>query len=193
VAPERGVSAITIAALAIADLHKGGWLGDIRKGRSRGTSNVGVIRGGEATNVVTDYAELKAEVRSHDPGFRQRVIAEFQRSLERAVHRVTNAAGDRGTVEIDGRQDYEAFRLAEDEPAVAAAQAAVRSIGREASFAIANGGLDANWIVAHGIPTVSLGCGQLNQHTVAEALDVGEFQDACRVALRLAAGCETIS
>src|SRR5262245_45148768 len=54
VCPERGVSAISIAALAIADLTKNGWHGLIEKGKHRGTSNVGYIHGGEATNVVTD-------------------------------------------------------------------------------------------------------------------------------------------
>jgi hypothetical protein len=33
---------------------------------------------------------------------------------------------------------------------------------------------------------VSLGCGQVNPHMVSEALRVPDFEDACRVALRLA-------
>jgi len=33
---------------------------------------------------------------------------------------------------------------------------------------------------------VSLGCGQLHPHMVSEALRVIDFEDACRVALRLA-------
>ena len=36
-----------------------------------GTSNVGFIHGGEATNVVTDRVSLRAEARSHDPEFRK--------------------------------------------------------------------------------------------------------------------------
>jgi tripeptide aminopeptidase len=56
----------------------------------------------------------------------------------------------------------------------------------EPDYAIANGGLDANWLTAHGIPTVTLGCGQNDIHTVDEWLDVDEFQKACRVALRIA-------
>ena len=70
VCPEQGVSAIAIASLAIADLVRGGWHGLVEKGKSRGTSNVGFIHGGEATNVVTDRVTLKAEARSHDPKFR---------------------------------------------------------------------------------------------------------------------------
>src|SRR5439155_1653392 len=48
--PDRGVSAIAITSLAIADLARDGWHGLIRKGNRRGTSNVGYIHGGEATN-----------------------------------------------------------------------------------------------------------------------------------------------
>src|SRR6185295_17115799 len=50
--PEEGVSAIAIASLAIAELVKGGWHGLVSKKEGEGTSNVGVINGGEATNVV---------------------------------------------------------------------------------------------------------------------------------------------
>jgi tripeptide aminopeptidase len=46
--------------------------------------------------------------------------------------------------------------------------------------------LDANWLNAHGIPTVTLGCGQVNVHTTSERLDLAAFQDACRIALVLA-------
>ena len=71
--PKKGVSAITIASLAIADLHKHGWLGRIDKNGRQGTSNVGVIAGGDATNVITPEVELRAEARSHDPAFRAEI------------------------------------------------------------------------------------------------------------------------
>ena len=59
-------------------------------------------------------------------------------------------------------------------------------MGAEPTVVVANGGLDANWLNAHGIPTVSLGCGQLNQHMVTEALAIDDYQEACRIALKLA-------
>lgn len=189
-APELGVSAIAIASLAIADLHDRGWHGDVRKRSGCGTSNVGVIQGGDATNVVTDRVLVKAEARSHDPRFRERIVSEIEQSFDTAAARVKNVLGDAGDVKIEGRLDYESFRLAEDAPCVATAASAVRAVGREPESAIANGGLDANWLVKHGIPTVSLGCGQLNQHMASDSLHVADFEDACRIALRLAANCE---
>ena len=80
--------------------------------------------------------------------------------------------------------------LARHEPCVLAAAQAVTAIGREPLHYISNGGVDANWLTAHGIPTVTLGCGQQNPHQVSEALDLNEFAAACRIALRLATATE---
>ncbi len=81
---------------------------------------------------------------------------------------------------------YESYKLADDEPCLLAAEEAIRQLGGEPLSAISNGGLDANWMTCRGIPTVSLGCGQENGHTTAERLDVEQFQQACRIAMRLA-------
>lgn len=189
-APEWGVSAIAIASLAIADLQRGGWHGSIVKNGKHGTSNVGFIHGGEATNVVTDRVVLKAEARSHDPKFRKRILTEIEKSFTKAAKEVKNVAGATGSVTFDGRLDYESFKLSKNEPCVKIAKQAIESIGREPVHAIANGGVDANWLTAHGIPSVTIGCGQLNQHMTSEALDIEEYHAACRIALRLATGTE---
>jgi len=41
-------------------------------------------------------------------------------------------------------------------------------------------------MTAHGFPTVTLGCGQHNIHTVDEYLDLDEFETACEIAFDLA-------
>src|SRR5436305_7533296 len=59
-APERGISATMILALALAEVQAGGWFGKVVKGKRQGTSNVGPVTGGDgrpagaATNGVTD-------------------------------------------------------------------------------------------------------------------------------------------
>lgn len=185
-APAAGVSAIGIAGLAIADLQTGGWHGDIRKGKNRGTSNIGLIQGGAATNVVTDRVSVHAEARSHDPDFRKKIVREIESAFARAAKKVRSADGTTGRIEFVGRLDYESFSLPIDSPCVTRAKQAVNSVGLEAELAIANGGLDANWLSARGIPTVSMGCGQKNQHMVTESLDLDEYLSACRIALHLA-------
>ena len=66
-------------------------------------------------------------------------------------------------------------------------QAAERC-GLTPALRVANGGLDANWLVRHGIPTVTVGAGQNNIHTTAEYVDVPLYLDGCRMALALATG-----
>jgi tripeptide aminopeptidase len=186
--PEEGMSAIAIASLAIANLVQNGWHGLVDKPNGQGTSNVGVFAGGEATNVVTDHVQLRAEARSHDSRFRARIVKEIEQAFKRAANMVRNTAGKTGSVKFDGRLDYEAFRLSRDEPCVMAATAAIAKEGFEPELAVTNGGLDANWFTAHGIPTVTLGCGQHSIHTVREELHIDEFHAARRIALRLVTG-----
>ena len=189
-APERGISAISIAALAIADLQRNGWHGLVQKGKQSGTSNVGFIQGGEATNVVTDQVTIRAEARSHNPQFRKRIVREIERAFQRAIKEVKNDLGQKGQILFDGRLDYESFVLPADDPSVRMAEAAIRSIDCDPLHAVANGGVDANWLTAHGLPTVTIGCGQSNAHTVKEALDLAHFHTACRIGLRLATATE---
>src|SRR3954447_19015893 len=144
--PEEGVSAIAIASLAVADLVKNGWHGLIAKNEGDGTSNIGVIRGGEATNVVTDRVHIRAEARSHDPKFRQRIVHEIESAFKRAAAAVRSVNGKRGRVRFEGRLDYESFRLSREEACVGAAAAAIEAENLTPEFAITNGGLDANWL-----------------------------------------------
>src|ERR687896_2596417 len=59
VAPEYGISAIKIAAEAIANMK-------LFRIDEETTANIGVIRGGEATNIITNLVYLKGEARSLD-------------------------------------------------------------------------------------------------------------------------------
>ncbi|MCB0183956.1 MAG: M20/M25/M40 family metallo-hydrolase, partial [Caldilineaceae bacterium] len=99
-APEQGISAIAIAARAIADLDRNGWHGLVQKGDKAGTSNVGFIHGGEATNVVTDHVELRIEARSHDAAFRKEMQETIEHTLHQAVSEVKNVNGETGQVII---------------------------------------------------------------------------------------------
>jgi tripeptide aminopeptidase len=186
IAPEQGVSAIAIASIAIADLVAGGWHGLVEKRGKRGTSNLGLIDGGVATNVVAERVAIRYEARGHDRALRERILKEYEKAFARAVKQVRSATGKRGTVTFEGQLDYEAFELPRDEPSVVAAIEALRAEGIEPELKVSNGGLDANWLAAHGVPAVTLGCGQRNIHTTDERLDIPQYQAARRIAWRLA-------
>lgn len=186
IAPEQGVSAIAIAAKAITELTDKGWLGLVEKQGQRGTSNCGVIGGGSATNVITPKVEIKAEARSLNSEFRQQIIREIRQAFENAAKSTVSSHGECGQIEFSTRLDYEAFQLDENSPSVVEASAAVKRLGRTPELTVSNGGLDANWLYQHGVPAVTVGCGQRNVHTTGEQLVVSDYLDACRLALDLA-------
>jgi tripeptide aminopeptidase len=190
--PEQGISATLVAALALADVRQGGWFGKIRQPGGEGTSNVGSFGGrdgmaaGEATNVVTDYAHLRGESRSHDSRFAKEITRAYKEAFQNAAGKVTDDRGRKAKVKFASRLDYYPFRLADDAPVVKHARAAAERIGLKPALRVGNGGLDANWLVRHGIPTITIGAGQNNIHTVEEFVDLGLFADGCRLAVALA-------
>ena len=192
VAPERGISATLILGLALADLRANGWFGKVVQGDRQGTSNVGPVTGGpgrpagDATNVVTDYMHVRGESRSHDAKFCKEITAAFKAAFTKAAADVTNTEGKAGRAKFTAHTDYHPFKQKATLPVVKRAIAAVEASGRTASVRVANGGLDANWMVRHGIPTVTFGAGQNEVHTVDEWINLDEFEAACGLAVRLA-------
>jgi tripeptide aminopeptidase len=63
---------------------------------------------------------------------------------------------------------------------------AVEAIGLKPAFVFSNGGLDANWLDKHGVPTVTIGAGQYEIHTLNEYVHLPEFLQGCRLAVELA-------
>lgn len=185
-APECGVSAVAIAGLAIHELVTGGWHGEVRKGRSQGTCNLAIVRGGDAVNTVTDFVHIQGECRGYDRRFRERIVAAVEQAFSRAAAAVRNDENKPGRAEVTSEVEYEAFQLDKTAACVQAADAAIRAIGLEPELITQNSALDANWMNYHGIPTANLGAGQACVHTTDEAMDIEDYERACRVALRLA-------
>jgi tripeptide aminopeptidase len=190
--PEQGISATLVASLALAEAYQKGWFGKIRKGYTRGTSNIGSFGGadgqcaGMATNVVTDYVHIRGEARSHDSMFVRTITSAYRKAFEAAAKKVHDDRGHGAKVRFQTRKDYYPYRIKDTAPVVRHAREAARRAGLEPSLRITDGGLDANWMVRHGIPTVTLGAGQNQPHTVEEFVDLDEFLDACRFVLALA-------
>ncbi len=192
VAPERGISATMVGALGLAKAREAGWFGKIVKPDGHGTSNVGIFGGrdgkaaGDATNVVTDYAWLRGEARSPDEAFTAAITAGLRAAFEAAGAEVTDADGGTGTVSFTSVKSYPPFRLDEGSEAVRHAMKAVETIGLTPKLVFSNGGLDANWLDRHGVPTVTIGAGQYEIHTLKEYVHLPEYAQGCRLAIVLA-------
>jgi tripeptide aminopeptidase len=194
VAPERGISSTMILAEGLAAARATGWFGKVVKGEKTGTSNIGPVTGGpgrpagDATNVVTDYVHAEGESRSQDAAFFKEITAGFKTAFTEAAARVTNSEGKTGKVKFTSVTSYYPFHMKEKTPAVQRAIAGVSAAGMAPVVRLANGGLDANWLVRHGVPTVTFGAGQNEVHTIDEWINIPLFQSACGLALELATG-----
>jgi tripeptide aminopeptidase len=192
VAPEKGISAMLVASIALTEAHRGGWFGKVVKPNGKGTSNPGVFSGksgkpaGDATNVVTDYVQIKGEARSSDADFATAICQAYREAFAQAQAEVKDSSGATADVKFTNKPSYPPFTLEEDSPAVRRARRAVESIGLKPTTVFSNGGLDANWLVKHGVPTVTIGAGQYEIHTVNEYVDLPEFAQGCRLAVALA-------
>jgi tripeptide aminopeptidase len=190
--PERGISATAVVALALAEVFEGGWFGKVRRDGKEGTSNVGSVGdrdgrcAGLATNIVTDYALVRGEARSHNSPFCRQITAAYKTAFQNAARKVADDRGRPARVRFRARREYYPFRLKPAAPVVRHAQAAAAAAGLKPVLRLSNGGLDANWLVRHGIPTITFGAGQNNPHTVEEFVDLAEFEAGCRLALALA-------
>ncbi|MFO0861148.1 MAG: M20/M25/M40 family metallo-hydrolase [Phycisphaerales bacterium] len=192
VAPEKGISSTLVAALALAEARKGGWFGKVVKGKERGTSNPGIFGGknntaaGNATNVVTDYVYLRGETRSPNVAFAAKITKAYKAAFESARKQVKDAGGGTAKVVFNSRAEYPSFNLPDSSPAVKHALRAAQAIGLKGKTMFSNGGLDANWFAQYGLPTVTIGAGQHEIHTVKEFVDLPEYHEGCRLAVALA-------
>jgi tripeptide aminopeptidase len=181
-----------VAAVGLTEAHRGGWFGKVVKPEGTGTSNPGIFGGkdgkpaGNATNVVTDYVYIRGEARSPEAAFAAKIAAAYREAFKKAQAEVKDADGATAEVRFDSQPAYPPFKLAEEEPVVQHAKRAAESLGLKPTTLFSNGGLDANWFDKHGVPTVTIGAGQYEIHTVKEYVDLPEFANGCRLAVALA-------
>lgn len=162
VAPEKGVSAITMAAKAIAKMP----LGRIDE---ETTANIGRFEGNGPTNIVCDRVEILAEARSLLPEKMEAQVAKMKDAFES----VTAEMGGRAEVEIEVM--YPGFKYGDGDHVVEVAKRAVSAIGRTPALQKSGGGSDANVIAGFGIPTVNLAVGYEEIHTTNERMPIEEL------------------
>ena len=174
VAPEKGVSAITIAAKAIAAMP----LGRID---SETTANIGVFRAESPTNIVCEQAFVEAEARSLENSKLEKQALAMQKAFEDA------AAEMGGRVEVVIKDDCAAFNLTDGDLVVEVAKQAAAKIGRPCELFAAGGASDANIFNGFGLPTAILACGYGDVHSKAEWIPVEELVKLSEMTLAIVA------
>ncbi|GAM16296.1 tripeptidase T [Mesobacillus selenatarsenatis] len=172
VAPEKGVSAITIAAKAVARMP----LGRIDE---ETTANIGRFQGGTQTNIVCDHVEILAEARSLIPEKMEAQVAKMKAAFESAAQEMG------GKADVDVQVMYPGFKFGEGDLVVELAKKAAAKIGRSSELLHSGGGSDANVIAGFGIPTVNLAVGYEEIHTTNERMPIEELNKLAEMVIAL--------
>ena len=99
---------------------------------------------------------------------------------------VTTDEGDKAEVKFSHVASYPPFELGKDTPVVKRATKALGLLGIEPTYLFSNGGLDANWLDKAGIPTITIGAGQAEIHTIKEFVKLDEYEKGCRLGILMA-------
>lgn len=176
--PEEGISAIIVAAKAIANMK----LGRVDK---ETTANIGVIQGGSARNIIPEYCEVRAEARSRD-------TEKLDAQTAHMIKAFRDAALEMGaTVDVDVNRSYTGFHLSEKDEVVRIAMEAARRSGIEADLRPTGGGSDSNIFNAKGLPAAVVGVGYDGAHAVTENIlmpDMIKSAEMCVEIIKVAAG-----
>jgi tripeptide aminopeptidase len=162
VAPEKGVSAITLAAKAIAKMP----LGRIDH---ETTANIGSFAGGQQTNIVCDHVEIHAEARSLIASKMEAQVAKMKEAFESTAKELG------GSADVNVTIMYPGFKHRAGDEVVEIAREAAASIGRKSQLLESGGGSDANIFASFGIPTVNLAVGYEEIHTTKERIAIDEL------------------
>ncbi|HAS4271309.1 TPA: M20/M25/M40 family metallo-hydrolase [Vibrio cholerae] len=160
--PEDGISAIAVAADAITQMK-------LLRIDEETTANIGIVQGGQATNIVMPELKIVAEARSLND-------AKLEAQVQHMIETFERAAEKHGaTVEIESTRAYNAFKLEEDNAHIQAIKASFETIGIEPKTKLSGGGSDANNFNAKGLTTVNLSTGMAKVHTTEECIAIADM------------------
>lgn len=172
VEPEKGTNAIVVAAKAISKMKIG-------RLDEETTANMGIITGGQATNIVPDYVEVHGEVRSLVDG-----------KLEKATEAIVNtfvetAALENARVELEVNRLYSAYHIKEDHKLLQMVKKAGETLNLPINIQSTGGGSDANIFNGKGISCINIGIGYDEVHTVNEYLKIPELVKATALTVKI--------
>lgn len=169
--PEKGISAIRVAARIISEVPDG-------RIDAETTANIGLIKGGMATNVVPKEVIIKGEFRSHN----RQTLEDTRKAVFQIAERIAGEMG--ASIEITGQEEYQAFRIDQGEPFLNFLDGIYRECGMEPVFTVTGGGSDANVFNQRGITAINLSSGMQKVHSTEEFIEIKDLYQGSLVVLK---------
>ena len=169
--PEKGISAIHLAARAIARLKLG-------RLDSESTANIGLIEGGTATNIIPESVVVHGEVRSHTLAKLKEHIQNIQDVFQSEVDNWTdpeNIVDGKPSLNFKVIEDYPVMKLDKDSAVIKRVAEAATALDAELDYVVAGGGSDANIFNSFGIQCAILSTGMDKVHSTQETIKLSDM------------------
>ena len=175
VEPEKGLSAIRIAAELITRLPQG-------RLDEETTFNIGTIEGGSVRNTVAETTIIHGEFRSRNIETLDDIRVQVSEALDEVREMFPEA-------ELDDHlhTEFETYTLSDDDAATSRVVSALEGLGLEPMFQPSGGGTDGNVFRLRGMSAVVVGMADHGMHTVREYVVIPELVDTahlCEALLR---------
>ena len=166
VEPEKGISAIKIAADLIAKLPQG-------RIDDNTTANIGTIEGGSGRNTVPETASIIGEFRSTNLENLDSISMQIDSAITEVGKVYPNA-----TLQHHLHTEFETYTLTDDDPATLLAKKKMKDIGLTPVMKPSGGGTDGNVFRLNNISSVVVGMADNGMHTVRESVNIPDLVDA---------------
>ncbi len=170
--PEEGINAIQVAGFALSRMK----LGRIDE---ETTTNIGIISGGKATNIIPDEVTLEGEVRSRN----EEKLEKYTKKLKQITEDTAQEFKTKAEVKIN--REYYCYNLSTDDRVVKIAMKAAKDMGLEPLLHPSGGGSDANVFNKKGFPSVDLAIGMEKVHTLEEYILIKELKNTTEYILSI--------
>lgn len=167
--PENGINAIQIAGRLLSRLPVG-------RLDSDSTANIGLIKGGKATNIVPDFVNIQGEIRSHSRQTLDQYLQTYGDTLHEVIGKESHG-GENGLPSYSFRSPelYPLMNLAENQPVIQRIIRSAESLGRQLDLFRTGGGSDANFFNHFEVPTAIIGIGMESVHSTEERISLSDM------------------
>jgi len=167
--PEKGINAISIAGKAIASIESG-------RIDHETTCNIGLIKGGKATNIVPDFVTVNCEARSHNKKKLDNVTNGIISAFKNAVDEYkTSPDQELPRLRTLKEKDFPLTSIPDNHYIIRLARRASENLGRNIKSIQIGGASDANIFFQRGIVTGVLGTGMRKVHTLRESISIDDM------------------
>lgn len=166
--PEKGISAIQIAAKIISSLH----LGRIDH---ETTANIGLIEGGTARNAIPEKVHFRGEIRSRNKEKLEAHTTHFQNVFKDIMTQHPEAKSD-----LVIQKEFDSYLFDGNHKVVQHISNVFSDMHIAPNLHHSGGGTDVNIFHSHGIEAIVVGTGDYDAHTTREYVIIPQMLQAAQ-------------